>query len=93
MCSATVVVKAMTSCLTSASISLMRSTVKSPLVANDVGGVLGDEAELCEGLGGGDFYGEPAAVFVLVGPDAAHRGASVAGDQSEALLDAARGSS
>jgi hypothetical protein len=40
-------------------------------------------------LGGGGFYGEPAAIFVFVGPDAAHFGASVAGDQSKALLRSA----
>ena len=50
------------------------------LVADGVGGGLRDEAELGEGLGGGDFDREPAAVFVGVGPDAAHRGASVTGD-------------
>ena len=50
------------------------------LVTDGVGGGLGDEAEFGEGLRGGDLDSEPAAVFVLVGPDAAHRGASVAGD-------------
>jgi hypothetical protein len=49
-------------------------------VADGVGGGLGDEAEAGEGLRGGDFDGEPAAVLVLVGPDAAHGGACVAGD-------------
>src|SRR5437764_14102835 len=47
-------------------------------VANGVGGGLRDEAELCEGLRGSDFYGKPAAVFVGVGPDAAHLGTGVA---------------
>src|SRR5260370_14182758 len=55
-------------------------------VADGVGGLLRDEAEAGESLRGGDLDGEPAAVLVLVGPDAAHGGASVAGDQSEALL-------
>ncbi len=50
------------------------------LVSDGVGGGLRDEAEFGEGLGGGDLDGEPAAVFVLVGPDAGHSGASVAGD-------------
>ena len=49
-------------------------------VADGVGGGLRDEAEAGEGLRGGGFDGEPAAVFVLVGPDAAHGGACVAGD-------------
>ena len=55
------------------------------LVADGVGGGLGDEAERGEGLGGGDFDGEPAAVLVFVGPDAAHGGAGVAGDHAFSL--------
>ena len=58
---------------------------KGSLVADGVGGGLWDEAEFGKGLGGGDFDSEPAAVFVLVGPDAAHGGASVAGYQGDAL--------
>jgi hypothetical protein len=50
------------------------------VVADGVCGGLGDEAEFGKGLGGGDFDGEPALVFVRVGPDAAHLRASVAGD-------------
>ena len=53
---------------------------KGSLVADGVGGGLGDEAEFGEGLGGGDLDGEPAAVLVFVGPDAAHSGACVAGN-------------
>src|SRR5437762_7715751 len=49
-------------------------------IADGVGGRLRDEAEFGESLGGGDFNGEPAAVFVGVGPDAAHLRASVTSD-------------
>ena len=49
-------------------------------VADGVGGGLRDEAEAGEGLRGGGLDGEPAAVFVLVGPDAAHGRAGVASD-------------
>src|ERR1700679_3225220 len=52
----------------------------SAAVADGVGCGLRDEAEFREGLGGGDLYGEPALVFVGVGPDATHLGACVAGD-------------
>src|ERR1700678_1140384 len=38
-------------------------------VADGVGGRLRDEAEFGESLRGGDFNGEPALVFVGVGPD------------------------
>ena len=55
------------------------------LVADGVGGGLRDEAEFGEGLGGGDLYGEPAAVLVFIGPDAAHSGTCVAGNQGEFL--------
>ena len=55
------------------------------LVADGVGGGLRDEAEFGEGLRGGGFDGEPAAVLVFVGPDLAHRGASVAGDHDVSL--------
>jgi hypothetical protein len=55
------------------------------LVTDGVGGGLGDEAEFGKGLGGGDLDGEPAAIFVFVGPDAAHGGTCVAGNQGEAL--------
>ena len=55
------------------------------LVADGIGGGLGDEAEFSESLGGGDLDGEPAAVLVVVGPDAAHGGACIAGNQGEAL--------
>ena len=58
---------------------------KCALVADGVGGGLRDEAESGEGLGGGDLDGEPAAVFVFVGPDAAHVGSCVAGNQGEDL--------
>ena len=50
------------------------------VVADGVGGGLRDEAEAGEGLRGGGLDGEPAAVLVLVGPDAAHGRACVAGD-------------
>ena len=49
-------------------------------VADGVGAGWRDEAEAGEGLRGGGFDGEPAAVLVLVGPDAAHGGACVASD-------------
>ncbi len=55
------------------------------LVADGVGSGLGYEAEFGEGLGGSDFNGEPALVFVGVGPDAAHLGACVAGDHRRFL--------
>ena len=58
-------------------------------VADGVGGGLGDEAEAGEGLRGGGFDGEPAAVLVLVGPDAAHGGACVAGDHDSPRFDVA----
>lgn len=50
------------------------------LVADGIGGLLRDEAEARECLGGGGLHLEPAAVLVLVGPDAAHSGACVAGN-------------
>ncbi len=55
------------------------------LVANGVRGGKWDEAEFGEGLGGGDFDGEPATVFVFVRPDFAHCGACVAGDHRACL--------
>ena len=45
------------------------------LVADGVGGFLGDDSGFGEGLRGGDFDLEPAAVFIFVGPDAGHLGA------------------
>ena len=51
-------------------------------VTDSVGCGLGDDAGAGEGLRGGDLDGEPAAVLVFVGPDAAHVGARVAGDQA-----------
>ena len=49
-------------------------------IADGVGGDLGHDACGGEGLGSCDFDAEPAAVFVFVGPDAAHLGQRVAGD-------------
>ena len=49
-------------------------------VTDGVCGGLRDQAEARESLGGGGLNGEPAAVLVLVGPDAAHGGACVASD-------------
>jgi len=43
-------------------------------VADGVGGGLRDQAEAGESLGGGGLNGEPAAVLVFVGPDAAMAG-------------------
>src|ERR1700727_849772 len=54
-------------------------------VADGVGGGLRDKAEFGESLGGCDLDGEPAAVLVFVGPDAAHGGACVTRNQSENL--------
>ena len=55
------------------------------LVADGVGGFAGDDAGVGEGLRGGDFHLEPAAVLVFVGPDARHLGAGVAGDHGSIL--------
>ena len=54
-------------------------------VSDGVGSRLWDQAELRQGLGGGDLDGQPALVFVGVGPDAAHLGTGVAGDQAVLL--------
>ena len=55
-------------------------------LADGVGGVFGDEAGFGEGLGGGDFDGEPGAEAVFVAPDAGHLGAGVARDHGGVLL-------
>ena len=49
-------------------------------LADGAGSVLGNEASLGEGFGGGDFDGEPGAEAVFVAPDAGHLGACVARD-------------
>jgi hypothetical protein len=55
-------------------------------VADGVGCGLRDEAEFGEGLRGGDLNREPAAVLVLVGPDASHGWACVARDHRGSLF-------
>ena len=61
MCSATAVVKAMTSWRTSASISLMRATVKLPRSRMASAADWRDEAEAGEGLRGGGLDGRASS--------------------------------
>ena len=83
--SATAVVKAMTSCLTSASISLNAVDGKTGLGGDGFGGFGGDDAVFCQHGAGRRFHLKPAAVLVLFRPDAAHGGAGVAIDQERLL--------
>ena len=59
---------------------------ESTAVTDCVSGGLRNEAEFRESLGSGDLDGEPAAVFIFVGPDPAHLRTGVASDQKR-LLD------
>jgi hypothetical protein len=61
----------------------MRVDGEVAAIADGVGGGLGDEAEAGERLRGGGLDGEPAAVLIFVGPDAAHGRTCVTGDHFE----------
>ncbi len=61
---------------------------EAALVADGVGGGLRGRGRLRRGPGEAAVSTlEPAAVFVLVGPDAAHGGAGVAGDQRGSFVE------
>src|SRR5207247_1094226 len=48
--------------------------------ADSTGGIFGDHAGFSQGLGGGNFDGEPGTEAVFVAPDAGHLGAGIARD-------------
>ena len=80
MVSATAVVKAITSCFTSFSISWMRATSKPACARSRRGGLGGHHAQLGQRFGGRQFHFQPLLKFVLVAPDPAHLGPRVSGN-------------
>ena len=82
--SATAVVKAITSCFTSASISWMRSTSKPPRSRMAFAASTGTMPSSARTLAGCGLDFQPDAIFVFVAPDAAHGRSGITSDQCEA---------
>ncbi len=72
--------KAMTSCLTSRSMSWMRSTSKLGMGAQRGGGQRRDFAGFSQRFAGGQLHRQPLLEAVLVAEDTAHFGTRVAGN-------------
>ena len=89
-CSATEVVKAMTSCCVVFSISSMRAMSKRGLRAQFAGGLDRHDAGGGHRVGGGQFDGEPRLVAPLFGPDAPHLGVGVSPDHARASCSASK---
>ncbi len=80
--SATLVRKAITSWLTSASISSMRATSKAAFFLDISQGVFRHLAPFGPDLAGGDFHFEPGSELVLIRPEAGHLRKRVACDHA-----------